>query len=417
MQDISNRVYEKLSKFSQGQLESLFTELHFQNDVLKSIVQSLSTGLVCVDKNWKLIEMNNAAERMLPLNLSSEEIKDRGKRFFEFIEDGEMAAFFKDCCENNKTNLSDEYTTQTSSGTVRFIEVTVSPLIKEQEISGSIILIQDITEKRNQEILLHRMETLAGLTNIAASVAHEIKNPLGAISIHIQLLQKALKKKREGDGLLPEPKYAENYLEIVNQEIERLNKIVVDFLMAVRPISAQLTLVKPDTILSQFIDFFTPEFTEKKIRIETEFCKDCPKLLIDEKLFREVIVNLAQNSLAAITERFSSNSKAHAFEEVMYGKLSITTYIKEDKYYLIFKDNGCGMSSAVKERVFEPYYTTKANGTGLGMAMAYKIIKEFSGDISVESVQGEGTEFTITIPVPQTQQKLLVQKKSSQEDL
>ena len=87
MQDISNRVYEKLSKFSQGQLESLFTELHFQNDVLKSIVQSLSTGLVCVDKNWKLIEMNNAAERMLPLNLSSEEIKDRGKHFFEFIED------------------------------------------------------------------------------------------------------------------------------------------------------------------------------------------------------------------------------------------------------------------------------------------------------------------------------------------
>ena len=122
--------------------------------------------------------MNNAAERMLPLNLSSEEIKDRGKHFFEFIEDGEMAAFFKDCCENNKTNLSDEYTTQTSSGSVRFIEVTVSPLIKEHEISGSIILIQDITEKRNQEILLHRMETLAGLTNIAASVAHEIKNPL-----------------------------------------------------------------------------------------------------------------------------------------------------------------------------------------------------------------------------------------------
>ena len=91
-----------------------------------------------------------------------------------------------------------------------------------------------------------------------------------------------------------------------------------------------------------------------------------------------------------------------------YGKdIYIYPRTKDDKFILKISDNGTGMSEEVKSRIFEPYYTTKANGTGLGMAMSYKIIKEFSGDISVDSVLGEGSEFTITIPIPQTQKKLL----------
>lgn len=290
---------------------------------------------------------------------------------------------------------------------MRFIEISVMPLLGNGQINGSIILVENVTEKRNQEILLHRMETMAGLTNIAASVAHEIKNPLGAISIHIQLLQKALKKKREGDGKLPEPKFAENYLDVVNQEIDRLNKIVVDFLMAVRPVSANFSLVKVNSLLIQFIQFITPEFNEKKVKIESKLCAEDPKLLIDEKLFREVLVNIAQNALAAIEERFNASIKSNAFAELSFGKLSIETDLKDDKFILRISDNGCGMSEETKKRIFEPYYTTKANGTGLGMAMSYKIIKEFSGDIAVESVLGEGSVFTVSIPVPQTKERLL----------
>lgn len=411
MQEFSNRIYEKLSKLSSSQLETIFHDMHGQNEMFKAIVQSLSTGLVTVDKKWKLMEINKAAERLLPLKGIQEEKKDNNHKFYEYIEDKEIYSFLKDCSEHNKTNLSEEYTIATSGGTVRFIEVSVSPLVEGSQITGSIILVDDVTEKRNQEVLLHRMETMAGLTNIAASVAHEIKNPLGAISIHIQLLQKAIRKKREGDGMLPDPKFTENYLEVVNQEIDRLNKIVVDFLMAVRPISAQLSYVKPDEILQEFINFINPEFSEKKIRIQQELKAGNTKLLIDEKLFREVIVNLAQNSIAAIEERFKDGLKSKAIEEAFPGILLISSEVNNDRYILKFSDNGCGMSEEVQQRVFEPYYTTKANGTGLGMAMSYKIIKEFSGDISLKSIQGEGTEFTIEIPVPQTHKKLLEHHK------
>lgn len=408
MQEFSNRVYEKLSKLSSSQIELFFSELKNQNECFKSIFNSLPTGLVCLSKEWNVMQINKAAERLLPLKALHDE--NSSQKFYELLDDEEIAVFFKDCDKNNKTNISEEYTLSTSGGSVRFIEISVTPLVQNNEISGNIVLIDDVTEKRNQEVLLHRMETMAGLTNIAASVAHEIKNPLGAISIHIQLLQKAIKKKREGDGLLPEPKFTENYLEVVNQEIDRLNKIVVDFLMAVRPVSANFALVKVNSLLNNFIDFITPEFNEKKVKVEPKLCSEDPKLLIDEKLFREVLVNIAQNALAAIEERFKASLKNNAFDEVFFGLVQFETFVKDDKFILKIKDNGCGMSEEVKSRIFEPYYTTKANGTGLGMAMSYKIIKEFSGDITVESVLGEGSCFTLTIPVPQTQKKLLTHK-------
>lgn len=406
MQTFSKRVSQKIEKLSPAQIQQLVHDLSERNEAFSAIFQSLSTGLIIVNTDWQLEEINKAAERYIPFLLHPDEARAEEKRLWDIIDDSDIAAFLKNCAENDKTNVSDEYTLATAGGSVRFVDVSVMPLVQGGELAGSIVTIDDVTEKRNQEILLHRMETLAGLTNLAAGVAHEIKNPLGAISIHIQLMQKAIKKKRDGDGNLPDPKFMENYLDIVNQEIDRLNKIVVDFLMAVRPISAQLELIEPNALLEQFVSFFKPEFTEKHVAIVTRFCKDCPRLLLDQKLFREVIVNLAQNALFAITERFGEGADEKAFSSCS-GRLTITTELKDDKYIVQFADNGSGMEAETAARVFEPYFTTKANGTGLGLAMTYKIIKEFSGDIAVQSQKNEGTVFVITLPVPQKDRRLL----------
>lgn len=406
MQEFQKRVSQKLEKLSNAQIQQLMSELTGKNEMFNSIFQSLPTGLIVVDEKFDLIKINKAAERYLPFSMHPEESKS-DQPVWTLIADEEIARFLKDSYDNKKTNIRNEYTVSTSGGSIRFVEIYITPFVqtsKEHSKNakiGSIIRILDVTDKKNQEILLHRMETLAGLTNIAASVAHEIKNPLGAISIHIQLIQKALKKKRDGDGLLPDPKFAENYLEIINQEIDRLNKIVVDFLMAVRPIDANLELVNPDKLLSDFINFFEPEFNERSIDIEVSLCKDDTRLLIDRKLFREVIVNLAQNAMSAIDMKYEKDPEARK------GCIKISSKIENDNYFLYFADDGVGMDETTVARVFEPYFTTKANGTGLGMAMSYKIIKEFSGDIRINSVLGKGTEFMICIPVPQTDKKLI----------
>ncbi len=415
MQEFSKRVSQKLDKLSSAQIQRIIEDNCGKAELFNSIFQSLQSGLVIVDENFLLTNINKAAERYLPLKSSLDKFADDAP-VFTYIDDDEISKFLKDCFENGRTNVSNEYTVKTSGGSVRFVDVFVTPLVQgqsnDQTLLGSIIRIEDVTERKQQEILLHRMETLAGLTNIAASVAHEIKNPLGAISIHIQLIQKMIKKKRDFDGKLPEPKFLENYLDVINQEIENLNKIVVDFLMAVRPISANLELVNPDKLLKSIFDFFGPELKSKKIKTEISLCKDDFRILLDQKLFREIIMNLATNSVSAIESKNDDlKDNFRNGPEDYIGMIAVKTAVKDDKYTILFSDNGCGMSEETVSRIFEPYFTTKANGTGLGMAMSYKIIKEFSGDIAVESKLGEGSLFKITLPVPQKDKRLLTYKK------
>lgn len=396
MTDFVKKVSEKIPKLSTEQVGMLLNSLRSENDTLVSILESLSTGLIIVDNDWHTILVNKAAERNIPLSVRARD-KNETIPIWELIDDTSIADFLKKSAEKQNTNTGEEFSIA-NDDKVKFVMLSLIPLVTGETIGGTIISVNDITERRKQEILIHRMESLASLTNLAASVAHEIKNPLGAISIHIQLLQKAIKKSRETDGMLPDEKFMEKYLSVVNEEIDNLNKIVLDFLFAVRPVQTNLELLEPDSIIEKTMDFFMPEFESKSIKTDVNLCKNSPRLLIDQKLLREVLVNLVQNALAAMVSRYQNNSG---------GKLVVRSLVKSEKYILTVADNGTGMDEKTSERIFEPYYTTKADGTGLGLTMVYKIIKEFRGDINVKSVEGKGTVFTISIPVPQSGTMLL----------
>lgn len=391
-----SRISDKISKFSESQIQSLFESMSLDNEMLFSIIESLTSGILIVDNEWKPRFSNKASERYILFSTSPNE--NSKEKLFEIVKDKDISDFFKKCYEKNSTNVSEEFTVSTLSGTIRFLSISVMPFICKDEVVGNTVVIRDITDKRNQEILLHRMEHLASLTNVAASVAHEIKNPLGAISIHIQLLQKAISKARKENNQLPDEKFLENYLNVVNEEIDNLNKSVVDFLFAVRPVSAKLELLYPNRLIKKIMDFFKPEFEKENITLDISLSTDDIRLLLDEKLFKDVVINLSQNSIYAINENFHNIQK---------GILKISSQISHDKYILKISDNGIGISESRLAKIFEPYYTTKATGTGLGLTTVYKIIKEFSGDINVKSVEGEGTEFTITLPIPQLDKKLL----------
>lgn len=229
-------------------------------------------------------------------------------------------------------------------------------------------------------------------------------------------------KARDNENILPPAKFVENHIDIVNEEIEHLNKLVMDFLMAVRPVKAMLELKDPDKIIQTIVDFCKPEFYKNRIRIDFIPCKKNKKIMLDEKLLRDVIMNLAQNSLAAI-KTISASEKNEVFENKAGENVKnlpeiirdcdfnyffkIENHIEDNKFIIEVSDNGCGMSAKTVSKIFEPYFTTKANGTGLGMTMVYKIIKEFSGEIFVESKENKGTKFTIIFPIPQKDAKLL----------
>ncbi len=398
MRSYVKRVKQKAEKLSKEQVLSLLEAVVDENDSLYSVLESLSTGLLIINDDFHLLRYNTIAESWLPFSERLEDILGSTNPIWEYIQDEDIAAFLQKCMEKNITNSSEEFSLVTSGGSVRFLTVTITPLMNEGELNGKMILVRDITEKKSQDILLHRMENLANLTHLAAGLAHEIKTPLGAISIHIQLIQKALEKARENNGVLPARKFVEDHIDVVNEEIDHLNKLVMDFLLAVRPVKAQLELKEPDKLIENLVSFFKPEFNREGIEVVFKPCESGKRILLDEKLFRDVIMNISQNSLAALKTKFTDKAG---------GKLTIDSGEKDNKYILKISDNGCGMSDETLAKLFEPYYTTKANGTGLGMTMVYKIIKEFSGDITVDSKEGEGTSFIIAFPIPQKDVKLL----------
>lgn len=405
MRRFVDKVTEKTDKLSNEQLSRIVRNLSLEvetiseeNDEYRSIFESLSTGLVVVDENWNVLHSNNAAERLLNFSVF-EDSSSSLIPVWELSGEEEISGFIKKCAQKNITNAQEEFSVETDGGSIRFLSVSVGPLFQENKLTGKIIFVKDITGQKNQDVLLHRMENLASLTNLAAGMAHEIKNPLGAISIHIQLVQRALEKARQNADTLPARKFVEDHIDVVNEEIEHLNSLVMDFLFAVRPVNAKLELKNPVSVINTVSDFLKPEFNRNGINFEIDLREKEARIMIDEKLFREVIVNMAQNALAALKEKYG--------EKGSEGHFRLATGIKDGKYIVCVTDNGSGMNEETLSKLFEPYYTTKANGTGLGMTMCYKIIKEFSGEIHVDSVVGEGTQFIITLPLPQSETKLL----------
>ncbi len=387
MREFFKRVSGKISKLTPEQVQVLIDSLTEENETLNAVLDSVHTGLLICNDQWQLESKNKAASRYLPMLSHNKQAP-----IWEQIRNAQVADFLRQNSTIQKNHIMDEFILFDSNGINRFISVGIYPLVRTKKIWGYIVQVDDITEKRKQDMLIRRMESMAGLTNLAASVAHEIKNPLGAISIHIQLIQKALKKARDGDGKLPNEKYAEKYLHVVNEEVERLNNIIVDFLTAVRPVRPNIEAVEPIKLLRNFISFMEPELQEKNIELTTDFLSFAPFIHIDPKLFNQVLANLAQNAIAAMPDG---------------GTISIVTSVANDKFVLTFSDTGIGMSEETVNRAFEPYYTTKAQGTGLGLALVYKVIKEMAGDISIKSVEGKGSDFIITFPLLQREQHLL----------
>ena len=228
---------------------------------------------------------------------------------------------------------------------------------------------------------------------LTGGLAHEIKNPLGSLSIHIQLLQQEIKdlecssEQREDISLS---------LNTINSEIIRLNKIVTDFLNSVRPQKIILQPVNFYEYLSKVIDFIKPELEYQNIKMEYECSDSTLMVAIDENLFKQVILNLIENSIAAITE-------AKRDEKI------IIISVSEKGGYLIFeiKDNGIGISQENTDKIFEPYFTTKSYGSGLGLMIVYKIIKEHMGDIKVASMEGIGTVFSMLLPLIGNENRLI----------
>jgi signal transduction histidine kinase len=373
------RALKKLDKLDIEQLREILISAADEISLLENVLDSVNAGILVCNEENSLVMANRYARMILPLNYSE------GEKIDSTIEDEYIAGFLKKTLLNRDRVINKEIDI-INKGRNRLLSFNVLPLVHDRKITGSLVYIEDITEERKKEARLRRAENLASLTTLAAGIAHEIKNPLGSISIHLQLLQKALAKINHTDNK------TDKYFNVIKEEVERLNRIVVDFLFAVRPMQLELREENVNELISQVMEFVKFEMDQSKILCLLELDDNVPGILIDERLFKQALHNLVKNARSAMPKG---------------GVFTIATNYVDNEIRISVCDTGIGIKKENLSKIFEPYFTTTDAGTGLGLTHVYKIIREHQGEITVDSEPEGGTEFRRILPVPQKDMKMI----------
>ena len=383
MRKLTERAIKALPRQNANQIKAIVNDLVDGNQVLETVLSSLPAGIMVADINYDLLFINTQARRFL--KLSGKDYLE--KKIWKVVHDKEISEFIETNLLSQEKIEEQDFNIQMGDK-VKTLALSILPLVDRGTIKGSFIYLEDVTEKRAESLRLRRAESLASLTTLAAGVAHEIKNPLGSISIHIQLMQKCLNSENDicKDDLL-------DYLNVVNEEVDRLNQIVVNYLFAVRPMETNPKCKCINGIIDELIDFIHYELEQDNIEIIKNLGDDLPELKLDEKLIKQAFLNIIKNSQASMSEEG--------------GILKISTYKVNDSVVVSISDSGPGIPEEIKNKIFEPYFTTKDSGSGLGLTLVYKIMKEHSAEIRLNSIVGEGTDFTFIFPIPQRGQRLI----------
>jgi len=382
MRNFIERAINKIDKMNKTQLSDLLLTLKDELSLKEMVLGSLTQGILVSDHEDRIVFSNKAIDRLLPLRYG-----DHSELLiWTIIDNVDIYHFVKDTLYEHNT-VRDRIFVLNNSNNPVILSISILPLASKGSIYGNVIIVDDVTEIKEREIKLKRAESLASLTTMAAGVAHEIKNPLGSMSIHIQLMNKLINK----DSF--DKENFSKYLEILSDEVERLNGIVVDYLFAVRPMDVELIESDINIVIRELVDFTKYELEESNIEIILELDKDISKIFLDSKFIKQAFLNIIKNAIQAM---------------IKGGKLIIKTKQIDNMVLVSISDNGPGIDERILEKIFEPHFTTKDTGSGLGLTLVYKIIKEHRGDISVSSKLGEGTTFNFLFPGIYDKEKLLL---------
>ncbi len=337
------------------------------------IVESIRSGLVTTDLKGRIYTFNKAAEEITGYAAESVRGKDASIFF------GEMKDHIADSVRASDTGeVSPRFETDcfTSEGMRLRLGFSISPLFSEfGKTTGMVITFQDLTQVRALEETSRRQDRLAAIGRMAASIAHEIRNPLAAMRGSIQMLRSEM----EGDSSQTE------LMEIILRELDRLNRIITDFLSYARPRTITQSQVDVGELLHQTFILLqhSPEILKTQ-SIEEDIPREPLIAVADAGQLKQVFWNLARNALQAMPQGGTLRARV---ELNSHNRLRIS-----------FSDTGRGMSHDQVEHLFEPFSST-TGGTGLGLSIVYQIIRDHGGTINVSSLEGQGTTITVELPI------------------
>lgn len=381
---ISEELKKKKTELIQKQVD--YDQLETFN---RNIVQSLDSGLLTIDLHGKINFLNRTAEKILirkGVAFKQASLYDLFPEIGDVIEEMKRKSpEGENSYQRYETRLSFEH------GDPIHLGFSISSLTDPTgALIGHTLIFQDITRFKEMEDQMKRHDRMAAIGSLAAGMAHEIRNPLASLSGAIQMLKSELTLDQQQDHLM----------EIILRESERLNALITDFLLFAQPPHTHRSSWDIGKILDETIELFihSPVFHEG-IHIARPSVNGTIWAEVDPDQIRQVIWNLLINAAQAIPEHGDIRISLEKVHELLRGNYPFHSRGKEgDWVKVIIADSGQGIPPQEKEKIFEPFYTTKEGGTGLGLAIVHKIIESHHGMIKVESEIGRGATFTVYLP-------------------